>query len=56
MQKRPPIVYLQRNKELKQCLDDSRPVFEKSSTPKFDIDDVIFLKKIGRLSFKIINF
>jgi hypothetical protein len=30
-----------------------RAVFEKSSTPKFDVDDVRFLKKFGTLSFKI---
>jgi hypothetical protein len=32
------------------------PVFEKSSTPKFEVDDVRFLKKFGTLSFKIWNF
>jgi hypothetical protein len=34
----------------------TNPVFEKSSTPKFEVDDVRFLKKFGRLSFKILNF
>jgi hypothetical protein len=31
-------------------------VFEKRSTPKFDVDVVRFVKKFGRLSFKIWNF
>jgi hypothetical protein len=31
------------------------PVFEKSSTSRFDIDDVRFLKKFGMLSFQILN-